>query len=166
MAAGSTPVHGPRRGPAARFAIRLLVRVAAVVLAGIAGYVMTELLDGEQIGANIGAGLIGLGAGLLVSVVWGFVDGRAALVLRPPVLLWVAVSAVASVLPPLLFTAAALLSSPEEIGMFALNPVELVVGMLSGLPSALVAAVPAVLAAVAGHFSARRGRPAGAPGRN
>lgn len=75
--------------------LAVLLRAAALPVVAWAAFTAVDAASGPVVGANIGAGLVGLAAIAVASGTWAFVDGLRRSDLRPTLVRWVAVTVVA-----------------------------------------------------------------------
>lgn len=136
----------PRPGTGA-----VLTRSIVVGVVGLGVALLVDRLD-PTVDANIGAGLLGLAAVLLVTTGWGFVDGRRTAGSRP-YLLWLAVAVVATMGTALVAGAGAMLAGgvgPDAIAGFVIM---CVVAASGSIPFVLA---PAAVGILVGQLLARR----------
>ncbi len=124
-------------------ALPVLVRSVAVLVAAWGTLTLVDRLSGPVVGANIGAGLAGLAAVVVVSLVWAGLDGVRAQQLRPVLVRWTAVTVVGT----LGLTALSQLGAPGgfDVGLFLLELV------FSSWFVLLLVAVPSFAAAAVSH---------------
>ena len=126
-------------------------RSVVVSVVGLAVALIVDRIEPTE-DANIGAGLLGLAAMLLVTTGWAVVDGRRHSGARP-YLLWLAVSVTAAVLTALGaggFAALALGTSPDELAGFLIMSVTAASGSIPFVlaPAAVGVAIGQLLARV------------------